>query len=256
MHVALAVVALASSNALYLNKPLSISYLVWLFSATLLYYNALKYVQPFLTNRMRNKRLRAALVLITLVAASVCLYLFWTFSATQYALLGIALVLGASYALSPNALFSRENGLLKTLAVALVWAIVTVLMPNNSWSDLGTTTWLQFVATIFWVLALMLPFELKDAVLDRLTYKTVVQQIGPNKSHYLAQLFLALWFIGMLALPLRLEQYLTLISTYLISLAFIRRAMFKAQDFFVVFWVEALPVLGLAAYAGFYLWLK
>ena len=146
MHVALAVVALASSNALYLNKPLSISYLVWLFSATLLYYNALKYVQPFLTNRMRNKRLRAALVLITLVAASVCLYLFWTFSATQYALLGIALVLGASYALSPNALFSRENGLLKTLTVAVVWAIVTVLMPNNSWSDLGTTTWLQFLA--------------------------------------------------------------------------------------------------------------
>ena len=104
MHVALAVVALASSNALYLTKPISIDYLVWLFSATLLYYNALKYVQPFLTNRMRNKRLRAALVLITLVAASVCLYLFWTFSATQYSLLGIALVLGASYALSPNAL--------------------------------------------------------------------------------------------------------------------------------------------------------
>jgi hypothetical protein len=256
MHVALAVVALASSNALYLNKPLSISYLVWLFSATLLYYNALKYVQPFLTNRMRNKRLRAALVLITLVAASVCLYLFWTFSATQYALLGIALVLGASYALSPNALFSRENGLLKTLTVAVVWAIVTVLMPNNSWSDLGTTTWLQFVATIFWVLALMLPFELKDAALDRLTYKTVVQQIGPNKSHYLAQLFLALWLISMLALPLRLEQYLALISTYLISLGFIRRAMFKEQDFFVVFWVEALPFLGLVAYAGFYLWLK
>jgi hypothetical protein len=256
MHVALAVVAMASSNALYLNKHISFGYLVWLFSATLLYYNALKYFRPLRTKQMRSKRFRTALVLITLVAALLCLCLFWTFSATQYALLGIALVLGASYALSPNALFSRENGLLKILTVALVWAIVTVLMPNNSWSELDTTIWLQFVATIFWVLALMIPFELKDAALDRLTYKTIVQQIGPIKSHYLAQLFLTLWFTGMLALPLCLEQYLALISTYLISLVFIRRAMLKTQDFFVVFWVEALPVLGLATYAGFYLWLK
>lgn len=256
MHVALAVVALASSNALYLNKQISFGYLIWLFSSTLLYYNTLKYVQPLRTKQMRSKRFRTALVLITLVAALMCLCLFWTFSATQYALLGIALVLGASYALSPNVLFSRENGLLKTLTVALVWAIVTVLMPNNSWSELDATVWLQFVATIFWVLALMIPFELKDAALDRLTYKTIVQQIGPIKSHFLAQLFLTLWFTGMLALPLCLEQYLALISTYLISLVFIRRAMLKTQDFFVVFWVEALPVLGLATYAGFYLWLK
>jgi len=256
MHVALAVVALASSNALYLNKQVSLEYVIWLFSATLLYYNALKYFQPLLTNKIRSKHLRTALVLITLVAALACLFLFQTFSTAQYALTGIALALGSSYVLSPNALFSRENGLLKTLTVAVVWSIVTVLMPNNSWSELDTTIWLQFVATIFWVLALMIPFELKDAALDRLTYKTIVQQIGPIKSHYLAQLFLALWFIGMLALPLRLEQYLALISTYVISLVFIRRAMFKAQDFFVVFWVESLPVLGLAVYAGFYLWLK
>ena len=256
MHVALAVVALASSNALYLNKQVSLEYVIWLFSATLLFYNALKYFQPLLTNKIRSKRLRTALVLITLVAALVCLFLFQTFSTVQYALMGIALVLGSSYVLSPNALFSRENGLLKTLTVALVWAIVTVLMPNNSWADIGATTWLQFVATIFWVLALMLPFELKDAALDRLTYRTIVQQLGPNKSHYLAQLFLALWFIGMLVLPLRLEQYLALISTYAISAVFIRIGMFKARDFFVVFWVEALPVIGLIAYVGFYLWLK
>jgi hypothetical protein len=256
IHVAFAVVALAISNTLYLNKNSSIPYFVWLFCVTLLFYNTLKYLEIIRFSRLRSKRFQFMLIAVTLLATAGTFYFFKVLSNTQFALTGVALALGLSYAGLPYSVFYRENGAFKTLTVALVWSIMTVLILNRSWAEFDVFVWVQFVATIFWILALMLPFELKDSPQDRLPLKTIVQRIGPIKSYYLAQLFLVAWLLSMLFLPLQLGQYLSLILTYILAFLFLHHAMKKPQTFFVEFWVESLPILGLWLYALVYLFLK
>ncbi len=249
IHVAFAVVSLALCNSLYLNRNTSISYFIWLFCATLLFYNTLKYLEIIRFSRLRSKTFQFLLIAVMLVAAAGLISFFKTLSNTQFALSGLALALGLSYAGLPSSIFYRENGVFKTLTVALVWSIMTVLSLNRFWAEIDVFVWVQFVATIFWILALMLPFELKDSAQDRLPSKTIVQRVGPIKSYYLAQLFLGTWLIGMLFMPLNLVQYLALILTYILAFFFIHHAMKKPRPFFVVFWIESLPILGLGVYA-------
>lgn len=248
IHVAFAAVALASLNGRYLNKSVSFNYLGWLFCATLLFYTGLKYIAPLWLGRMQNKRTQRMFLLMLLMAALGWFYFFSFFTAMQYVGVSIAIFLGLSYARFPSSFFSRKNGLIKTLIVALVWALLTVILIHSHWQELTVSVWIQFVATIFWILALMLPFELRDVAEDQLVYDTIAQRLGGQKSHLLAQGILILWFFAMLALPLDESQKIALIINYLLAVAIIARGMQPDRAFFVALWVEALPILGLLVY--------
>jgi predicted membrane protein len=131
IHVALAVVALSVLNGLFLNKTPDLNLLLFQFTSTIFYYNSLKYGQLLLKGTLRQLWFTVALWILTLLSLVVSLYTLFQFSLLQLLMMGIALVLGLSYVFLPSSVFGRENGTLKTLTVALVWAIVTSALHNQ-----------------------------------------------------------------------------------------------------------------------------
>lgn len=98
-----------------------------------------------------------------------------------------------------------QSGTTKTALVALVWGGVTVILPA---SELGIslrrgTVWFLFLERTFFVLALSLPFEVRDAKVDQLHKRsTLVHQLGHRRTVALAALFaLAASFLAVVLPP-------------------------------------------------------
>ena len=244
IHVALAVVALSGFNGLFLNKTPDLNLLLFQFSSTIFYYNSLKYGQLLFKGTLRQPWFTVALWILTALSLVVSLYTLIQFSLLQHLMVGIALVLGLSYVFLPSSVFGRENGTFKTLTVALVWAIVTSALNNEEFKDFNSTSVVQFIATLCWILALMFPFEFRDRKGDQLRHPTLVQRFGLRTSRFLAQFLLACWVLLFLILVGFEGYYLVaLLSSYAIATQVIAKGMRTSSLFYTEFWVEALPVL-------------
>ena len=77
----------------------------------------------------------------------------------------------------------REIGLLKLFLIAFVWGAVTVLMPavHAGWHWQSANVWLLLAERSLFILAITLPFDLRDVLIDRLLQvETVPSRIGPK----------------------------------------------------------------------------
>ena len=136
----------------------------------------------------------------------------------------------------------------KLFLIAAVWAGVTVLFPVwvNDLSFDGKV-WVTFVQRFLFVLAITVPFDIRDLQLDDPDLATLPQTIGVSKSKLLAIgalfVFVLLFFSGEYFEGW--EQWSGL-AVALVSAGFILKAGVYQNRFYSGFWVEGLPILWLA----------
>lgn len=132
---------------------------------------------------------------------------------------------------------------LKIIVVALVWAIVTVVLPlfdSKLPLDLNeiTIVFRRFLMVLVWIL----PFEIRDLQYDKISLQTIPQKLGiPNtKKLGLALLMISL-VIEFMFSPSEMHRNVFLII-FFITLLFLMRSKVNQSTYYSSFWVESIPI--------------
>ncbi len=254
IHVAFAVVAFLAITVMEYNLTIPFELWAFVFLGALTSYNFVKYAK---VAGLHHRSLTNSLKTIQV------------FSAVCFALLGII-----SFQLSINTLlvtagfglttffyavpFVRSKNLrglsgIKIFVVAFVWAGVTVIVPVvASEVYFSGDLLLTFFQRILIVIALILPFEIRDMPYDAQNLKTVPHEVGVKATKLIGEAVLLLC----LAFEFFKQDYEV---AYIVSLLFfcvvlgwfIVVSKTEQSRYFASFWVEGLPILWYALFILF-----
>ncbi len=254
IHVALAVIAFLAITVMEYNLTVPIELWAFVFLGALTGYNFVKYAK---VAGLHHRSLTNSLKTIQILSA-VC-----------FALLGIIafqltitiLLFTAGFGLATflyavpfvrNKNLRRLSGI-KIFVVAFVWAGVTVVVPVvASEVSISGDLLLTFFQRILIVIALILPFEIRDVPYDAHNLKTVPHQVGVKTTKLIGQ--------GVLMLSLVFEFFKQNYQVaYIISLLIfcvvlgwlIVISKTEQSRYFASFWVEGLPILWYALFILF-----
>lgn len=136
---------------------------------------------------------------------------------------------------------------LKVYVIALVWVLVTVVLPliNNDYF-FGFDAWIMAIQRYLYVLVLILPFDIIDMRYDSLTLSTIPQKIGIHKTKILGLGLLLLFFVlEFFKDEFSMIRTLVLLIISILTGAFLWLCHRDRNRYYSVFWVEGLPIVWL-----------
>jgi len=250
LHVALAIVAMTLIACQSLEIEYDYSLLLYVFLAGISGYNFTKYAEEAkwyhrsLPQEVRLIQIFSFFVFIALVYAAFLLPM-----RTLYVSGGLA-VITFFYAVPLFPAKSTLRGVkgLKIYVIALVWALTAVLMPKvNAGQGINVDAVLLASQLFLWVIALTIPFELRDRHSDSPLLYTIPQLIGVKKAVQLGVLLYVLIFI---LEGFKNELSNAMLLCWIVVSVFGVWGLYKARKdqslYFASFWVEGIPILGAA----------
>ena len=145
---------------------------------------------------------------------------------------------------SPIAL--RSISFLKLFLIAFSWAGVTVLVPFINYNiELHSKEIIIFIQRFLFLLAITIPFDIRDMDFDNVNLKTLPQYIGIQKSKVVG-LFLLMLFLGLEIFKNPIERNFRInFIVALISLFFLMKATQNQNKYYSSFFVESTPIIWL-----------
>lgn len=246
IHVAFAVLAFTCIT--YLDFDLDIQYhvLAFVFFSTIVAYTFVKYI-PLLVSP--NYKISNSLKLIyTLAAFSVIpvIYFLLYFDINAFLFIIGLTTLTLLYVLpfSPSAKNLRDVSGLKIFIIAIVWSGTTAILPLISseiiLNSFSTEELLYICSRFLIVVALIIPFEIRDLRLDQIYLKTLPQVLGVFRSKILALSFLLLSMF--LFSCLMLDSYIYILMHFII-IVLVLKANRQNSFYYTSLWVEGVPIL-------------
>ena len=245
IHVALSVFSMSSLSLLSLNKNIPELQLLIVFFASYVYYNLIKFAPVGFKGTNQPTIFWNWVKLSTLLSLLILLYLVKDLSKDSWFIFVLSSFLGVLYVQKELLPISRENGWIKAFLVSLVWALITAVLPftllQEDW--FGLEIILLFFSHFFLVLALLVPFEIRDMSVDQLMMPNLAQQLGVQKIKWVGYLSLILSIIlWMLATDLGIYYQLAYFIFYLITVTLIAGAKIDQPQSYTSLWVEAIPI--------------
>lgn len=254
IHLALAVLAFLAITQKKFGLVLPLEYWTFVFFGTITAYNFVKYPQIVsLHYRSLEKSLKVIQIFSAICFIVLVLFLFKMKIQTLLYSLGFA-ILTLFYAIP----FYHHKNLrmlsgVKIFIVALVWAGVTVIIPMiASQNPLTWDVWITFFQRGFLVLALIMPFEIRDMHYDADYLNTIPQRIGVKNTKVVGILAIAV-SVGFEFLKVKTYSgYNLSFAIFIIALTILMLFSEKRQSrYYASFWVESLPILWWAVYIIF-----
>lgn len=121
-------------------------------------------------------------------------YGFSGIDSTLYPLMGFIGLISLAYDIPIGNRRLRTTGILKVFLIAFVWGAVTVLLPavHAGESLQSANVWMLMVQRSLFILAITLPFDLRDVLIDReVQMETVPARIGHK-----ATISLSVWLLA------------------------------------------------------------
>lgn len=245
IHVAFAVTALAGVTFLEYNLQMPFSVWMFIFLSTIVAYNFVKYaeVNGFLAGNIKGslKFIRGFTLLCFLSA----LPFGFQLSGRTLLLLVVLALFTFLYAIPFH---KRKNlrtlGGLKIFIVALVWACFTVLVPAiASEEQLDFNYLITFFQRILIVLALTIPFEIRDLEYDNSSLKTLPQKLGLKKVKSLGIAFLLISvFLEWTKNEFSVNHFISILTISILIGVILISSQKKQPKYLASFWVESVPV--------------
>lgn len=249
IHVGLAAFCLTKiTMTAYKIENDSLAYFV--FFSTILLYNYIRVVRLDKINSMIGNWFRSnkwSLIILNSLCLIAMLYLslFFNFS-DLFALLPFFL-LSIFYVIPmPSKIkgFRQIPGL-KLIIIAFAWAGVTVYFPLYAAQLLESEgVWIMFLQRFLFVMAITIPFDIRDMRLDLPDLKTLPQLIGVGYSKALAIMLIVVFelleYYSMVDFGMSFTVT-SIISIFSISL--ILGAGERQHRFYSSFWVESIPIV-------------
>lgn len=247
IHVALAICALAGVTVLSYDLDWDWPVFGFIFLASITGYNFVKYAgmaklhHRSLTNQLKSIQLFSLVCFLGLIylttlqswrfiIATASLGLFTFFYAVPF---------------SPNRKNLRNLKSLKVFVIAFVWAGATLWLPLVDQRPLfSVDVLLKTLSYAVFVLALILPFEIRDLNFDSSKLGTLPQRLGIAKTKRLGYVLLVVFiFLTILAPSSTLSTILTDGGIALLVGVFIAFSSKGQADHYASFWVEAVPMI-------------
>lgn len=252
IHVALAVYALTwiTLNSFEISYDENILY--FNFYATITGYNFVKY---FGLAKFHHRSLANWLKIIQVFSficfLILCVYAFNLKTRTLFWIAGFGLVtFFYAIPLLPKTIFLDEQHNLRSVSglkiyiIALVWSGVTVLLPllNNNF-DLNTDVFITSGQRFLLVIALILPFEIRDMNFDSIKLSTIPQRIGIKTTKRIGVFLLVVFYVlEYLKDEVDIKHSIILLVITLLTILLILFSRKNQQKYYSAFWVEAVPV--------------
>ncbi len=136
----------------------------------------------------------------------------------------------------------RNFPFIKIVSIAISWAGVMVLFPVLS-AELPITTdvWIEFLQRFIFVIALTIPFDIRDIKNDAKSLQTIPQVLGVLESKYVGT-FLLLVFVFLEFVKTTHIHYLTALIVAVVTAVFLGLSSPKKSRFLTSFWVESIPI--------------
>ncbi len=250
LHTALAVAAFSGVTLHFYAPGVSTAQILhlsfFMFTGTVTGYNFIRFGNYF-GQREKSKSARLkAIILVTLLCAIA--FAYFAFQMPWQVLASTALfgVLTIMYALPLANKTLRSITGLKIIVIAVVWAGVTVIIPAQYIQVFNTDIVLEFIQRLLFVIALTIPFEIRDLRGDLRKITTIAHVLGPKNTRYagLMLLFFVL-ALDMLKTAPQPSHRLILVGVCLLTLMCIMRSTTTQRAYFASFWVEGIPILWL-----------
>jgi len=142
----------------------------------------------------------------------------------------------------------RNFPAIKILSIAISWAGVSVFFPLFEVGyNFNNSVYLEFVQRIFFVLAITLPFDIRDVRTDPKILKTLPQLVGIETSKLIGIGFLSI-FVGIDYFKQSISQIeiVITISIAIISGLFLLFSSENKSRYYTSFWVESIPIIWFA----------
>ena len=258
IHVAIAAYALTWVTLLEYNLKYDKNSLYFVFFATITGYNFVKY---FGVAKLHHRRLAdwlKAIQLFSLIAFIILAYYAFQLLVNSKILIVLLGVITFLYAipLLPKKYFVddqsnlRQISGLKVYVIAIVWSLSTVVLPLiQNEIEIGADTVVTCFQRFFYIIVLMLPFEIRDLNYDSLKLGTIPQRIGVKRTKIIGIFLLILFFF----LEYFKNEIDTKSLTILLIITFVT-ALFLAfsnknqSKYYSAFWVESLPIFWLVLF--------
>ena len=246
IHVALGVTGLVYVTSIEFGVTLPVAFYWVSFLGTITGYNFIKYAE---IAGLQHKSLIRSLQNLQVF----CLLVYFISQLHPFVLtyLGILGFLTLLYVIPTiNHKNFRSLAGVKVFIVALVWSGLTVLVPVYYATSAIPDLWLCFGQRFFIVLALIIPFEIRDLPQDKNALVTFPQLLGVQKTKILGGLLLVftLLFEG-LKQPFVFSKTTPLVIVCGLIAFCLCRARVHQSKYFASFWVE-----GIASFWALMLW--
>ena len=256
IHVAFSVFAFLRITEIYFELPYNENLNWFIFLGTITGYNFVKYVG---VAKMHHRSLTKDLKIIQIfsffcfLALSFFMYqlpLKTLYFSIPFMLLTILYAVPFLSGFDKNL---REVSYLKIVVVAFVWSGFTILIPLI---DVGKEISIDIFFSMFQrfliVIALILPFDIRDVNYDAISLQTIPKKIGVRKTKKLGLILLVFSLVleylisslNMLKTPFMIFFFLLVI--------FLMRAKTDQSKYYSSFWVEALPIVWWLLLLGFH----
>ncbi|WP_139000643.1 hypothetical protein [Hyunsoonleella aestuarii] len=249
IHVALSVFSLAWITLLSFDLSYTESVLYFVFYASITGYNFVKY---FAIAKFHHRQLANWLKFIQILSF-VCFILmcFYAAQLTLKALTFIVLLMLLTFFYAIP-FFSKSQTLrtiggLKVYIIALVWVSVTVFLPLITLDyKINLDVIILGIQRFLLVIALMLPFEIRDLKFDSNELSTIPQKLGLKKTKLLGLLILmSLFFLEFFKDSTAENHILVMFIVALITGLLVQFSKVEQNKYYSSFWVEGIPILWL-----------
>lgn len=246
IHVSLAVVCLTAITFQNFGFPLIENFFLFVFFGTITGYNFVKYAG---IAKLHHRSLAKNLQVIQIFSfISFLAFVYFSFLQPISVLVsgGIMGVLTLLYAIpifSENRNLRGINGV-KVYIIAFVWAGVTVVIPAIYYSNVFQwDLYLEFLQRFSLVIALMLPFEIRDLKFDMMQLGTIPQKFGVKGSKIIGTLLIGIFIlVEFLKQEISWPEVLSVLFVGIVTIVFLKNSKINQKDFYSSFWVEAIPI--------------
>lgn len=247
LHVALAVVSLSVLSFLEFNIEIDVNLLFFIFFGSITGYNFVKYAG---IAKLHHASLARHLKLIQIFSFFCFLALLYFIFQQGFKILLVSGFLGIftllyAIPIGKNRKNLRNIGGIKIFIIAVVWAGVSVILPlidEVSFKEISIIFFQRFL----FVVAITLPFEMRDLEFDPGNLNTIPQQIGIANTKYIGYSLLGIMLLLEFLKPYPSAiNFIALGFALLISAFFIKVARVDQGAYYSAFWVEGIPLFWL-----------
>ena len=247
IHVALAVVCLSDITVLNLGVPGNHKLLLFIFLGSITGYNFVKYAGLVKIHHLSQAKYLRQIQIFSFIAFAGLVYFAFYLSFTVLLYSGILGLFTFLYAMP---LFGGAKNLrslsgLKIFVIAFVWAGVTVLLPVVDHINLLQWDVVSvFLQRFFLVLALILPFEIRDLRFDMPQLGTIPQRFGVRCTKIIGLLLVCGFvLLEFFKLQTSLVNTVSLIFSAILIVILLRFSNVRQSKYYASFWVESVPIL-------------
>ena len=139
----------------------------------------------------------------------------------------------------------REFPYLKIFLIGVSWGVVTVVLPLiNTSVNLDFSILIEMVVRTLFVVAITIPFDVRDMYSDSPNMKTIPQEIGASKAKILAYLLLILNLIYyFFYIPLSVESLFFILVTLVVTSVLVRYSGNNRPKYYYTILIESTSIL-------------